>query len=69
VLEGEPARAAYLIGLAAALLGTEDRSGHDNLLRPAERAREQLGAEAYATAHDRGAALTREAAIEQLRSA
>lgn len=68
VHDGSPERAAYLIGVATSLLGTEDRRGYDNLMRPAERARELLGAQAYSAAYDRGAALTRDAAIEAVRS-
>lgn len=69
VHDGAPAQAAYLVGVAAALTGTEDRSGYDNLLRPAERARELLGARAYVAAYGRGAALMQGAAIEVIRSA
>ncbi|KAA8888481.1 AfsR/SARP family transcriptional regulator [Nocardia colli] len=43
---GDPATAARLVGVAAALLGAEDRRGYDNLLAPAERARELLGPDA-----------------------
>jgi predicted ATPase/DNA-binding SARP family transcriptional activator len=68
VLDGVPERAAYLVGVAAGLIGTEDRRGYDNLVRPAERARELLGARAYTAAYDRGAALTHDAAIEVIRS-
>ncbi|MFI9837760.1 BTAD domain-containing putative transcriptional regulator [Nonomuraea sp. NPDC051941] len=65
--DDEPARAAYLLGAATALLGTEDRSGFGDLLRPAERARAALGDEAFAAAYSSGAALTRDAAISAVR--
>ncbi|MGW4960523.1 BTAD domain-containing putative transcriptional regulator [Nonomuraea sp. NPDC004186] len=65
--DDEPARAAYLLGAATALLGTEDRSGFGDLLRPAERARAALGDEAFAAAYESGAALTRDAAISAVR--
>ncbi|MCA2226627.1 BTAD domain-containing putative transcriptional regulator [Nonomuraea aurantiaca] len=65
--DGDPTRAAHLLGLAAALRGTTDLSGFDNLLRPAERARALLGEAAFATAYDRGALLTRDAAIQAVR--
>ncbi|MEV6034506.1 BTAD domain-containing putative transcriptional regulator [Nonomuraea sp. NPDC052116] len=67
--DDEPARAAYLLGAATALLGTEDRSGFGDLLRPAERARAALGDEAFAAAYGSGAALTRDAAISAVRPA
>ncbi|MGV9375871.1 BTAD domain-containing putative transcriptional regulator [Nonomuraea sp. NPDC003707] len=67
--DDEPARAAYLLGAATALLGTEDRSGFGDLLRPAERARAALGDEAFAAAYESGAALTRDAAISAVRPA
>ncbi|MEU6783209.1 BTAD domain-containing putative transcriptional regulator [Nonomuraea angiospora] len=67
--DDEPARAAYLLGAATALLGTEDRSGFGDLLRPAERARAALGDEAFAAAYGSGAALTRDAAISAVRRA
>ncbi|MFD1543232.1 BTAD domain-containing putative transcriptional regulator [Nonomuraea guangzhouensis] len=65
--DGEPARAAHLLGLATALRGTTDLSGYDNLLRPAERARALLGDAAFASAYDSAAALTRDAAIQAVR--
>ncbi|MEU7743514.1 BTAD domain-containing putative transcriptional regulator [Nonomuraea sp. NPDC049158] len=65
--DGDPGRAAHLLGLATALRGTTDLSGFDNLLRPTERARALLGEAAFATAYDRGAALTRDAAIQAVR--
>ncbi|MFI7127302.1 BTAD domain-containing putative transcriptional regulator [Nonomuraea sp. NPDC050153] len=65
--DDEPARAAYLLGAATALLGTEDRSGFGDLLRPAERARAALGDEGFAAAYESGAALTRDAAISAVR--
>ncbi|MFI7002454.1 BTAD domain-containing putative transcriptional regulator [Nocardia sp. NPDC050175] len=65
---GDPTTAAHLVGVAAALLGTEDRRGYDNLLAPADRARELLGADAFAAAFDRTATLTPTAATEFLRS-
>ncbi|MFI6738350.1 BTAD domain-containing putative transcriptional regulator [Nonomuraea sp. NPDC050451] len=65
--DDEPGRAAYLLGAATALLGTEDRSGFGDLLRPAERARAALGDEAFAAAYGSGAALTRDAAISAVR--
>ncbi|MEV4360567.1 BTAD domain-containing putative transcriptional regulator [Nonomuraea sp. NPDC049625] len=65
--DDEPARAAYLLGAATALLGTEDRSGFGDLLRPAERARAVLGDEAFAAAYESGATLTRDAAISAVR--
>ncbi|GAA5086377.1 BTAD domain-containing putative transcriptional regulator [Nocardia iowensis] len=65
---GAPTMAALLVGVAAALLGTEDRRGYDNLLAPADRARELLGADAFAAAFDSTAALTPTAAMEFLRS-
>ncbi|MET7337626.1 BTAD domain-containing putative transcriptional regulator [Nonomuraea sp. NPDC005650] len=67
--DDEPARAAYLLGAATALLGTEDRSGFGDLLRPAERARAALGDAAFAAAYERGATLTRDAAISAVRPA
>ncbi|MEU7836291.1 BTAD domain-containing putative transcriptional regulator [Nonomuraea sp. NPDC049129] len=65
--DAEPTRAAHLLGLATALRGTTDLSGFDNLLRPTERARALLGEAAFTTAYDRGAALTRDAAIQAVR--
>ncbi|MEV1244784.1 BTAD domain-containing putative transcriptional regulator [Nonomuraea sp. NPDC050022] len=65
--EADPTRAAHLLGLATALRGTTDLSGFDNLLRPTERARALLGEAAFTTAYDRGAALTRDAAIQAVR--
>ncbi|MEV4016482.1 hypothetical protein AB0J35_38885 [Nonomuraea angiospora] len=67
--DDEPARAAYLLGAATALLGTEDRSGFGDLLRPAERARAALGDEAFAAAYESGAALARDAALSAVRPA
>ncbi|WP_328404598.1 BTAD domain-containing putative transcriptional regulator [Nocardia sp. NBC_00403] len=66
VHDGAPGRAAYLIGLGAALIGIEDRRGYDNPLRPADRARELLDAEEFAQAYNRGSALTRDAATRVL---
>ncbi|MEV6155608.1 BTAD domain-containing putative transcriptional regulator [Nonomuraea sp. NPDC052129] len=65
--DADPTRAAHLLGLATALRGTTDLSGFDNLLRPTERARALLGEAAFTTAYDRGAALTRDAAIQAVR--
>ncbi|WP_433519814.1 BTAD domain-containing putative transcriptional regulator [Nonomuraea sp. CA-143628] len=65
--DADPTRAAHLLGLATALRGMTDLSGFDNLLRPAERARALLGEAAFTTAYDRGAALTRDAAIQAVR--
>ncbi|MEU7857665.1 BTAD domain-containing putative transcriptional regulator [Nonomuraea sp. NPDC049141] len=65
--DGEPARAAHLLGLATALRGTADLSGFDNLLRPAERARALLGDAAFASAYDSAAALTRDVAVQAVR--
>ncbi|MFX0575336.1 BTAD domain-containing putative transcriptional regulator [Nocardia nepalensis] len=64
----EPTAAARLLGAAAAMLGTVDRRGYDNLVAPAERAREALGAEAFTAAFDSTAALAPTAAIEFLLS-
>ncbi|WP_433601776.1 hypothetical protein ACQPXH_08745 [Nocardia sp. CA-135953] len=60
--------AAHLVGAATAMLGTEDRRGYDNLVAPADRAREALGAEAFTTAYERTAGLQPTAAIEFLLS-
>ncbi|MFG6192020.1 BTAD domain-containing putative transcriptional regulator [Nonomuraea sp. JJY05] len=65
--DDDPARAAYLLGVATALLGTEDRSGFGDLLRPAERARAALGDGAFAAEYESGAALTRDAAVSAVR--
>ncbi|MGI5488513.1 BTAD domain-containing putative transcriptional regulator [Microtetraspora malaysiensis] len=62
--DGEATHAAYLLGLATALRGSEDRSGFDGLLRPEDRARAALGDTAYASAYERGAALSRDAALQ-----
>lgn len=62
----EPAVAAHLLGAAAAMLGTADRRGYDNLVAPAEQAREALGPEAFTAAFDSTAASTPTAAIEFL---
>ncbi|WP_069166677.1 BTAD domain-containing putative transcriptional regulator [Nocardia altamirensis] len=67
VHDGAPTTAAELVGVAAALLGVEDRRGYDNLLAPADRARTQLGAQAFAAAFDRTAHLSPTAAIGFLR--
>jgi len=64
--EGDPARAATLLGASTALLGTEDRRGYDATLRTPERAREVLGDRAFEDAYRRGAALDRDAAIALL---
>ncbi|WP_433732629.1 BTAD domain-containing putative transcriptional regulator [Nocardia sp. CA-129566] len=62
----QPAAAAHLLGAAAAMLGTADRRGYDNLVAPAEQAREALGPEAFTAAFDSAAASTPTAAIEFL---
>jgi len=65
---GDAARAAFLLGAAAALLGTEDRRGYDAEFRTPERAREALGDRLFNEEYDRGVALGRAAAVELLRS-
>ncbi|NRQ30273.1 AAA family ATPase [Nonomuraea sp. NN258] len=64
VADGAAERAAYLVGVAAALLGTDDRRGYDGPLRTAERAKELLGEAAFQAAYDRGAALSPGAATK-----
>jgi predicted ATPase/DNA-binding SARP family transcriptional activator len=64
--EGEAARAAALLGVAAALLGTEDLRGYDEALRTPERVREALGDKAFEAEYARGAALGRDDAIALL---
>lgn len=66
--DGNATAAAHLLGAAAAMLGTEDRRGYDNLVAPADRAREALGAEAFTTAYESTAGLPPTAAIEFLQS-
>ncbi|WP_433630046.1 hypothetical protein [Nocardia sp. CA-120079] len=66
--DGNATAAAHLLGAAAAMLGTEDRRGYDNLVASADRAREALGAEAFTTAYQSTAGLQPTAAIEFLLS-
>jgi predicted ATPase/DNA-binding SARP family transcriptional activator len=63
---GDAARAAFLLGVSASLLGHDDGRGYDATLRVPERAREALGGKAFASEYDRGAALGRDAAVELL---
>ncbi|MEU6174919.1 BTAD domain-containing putative transcriptional regulator [Streptantibioticus parmotrematis] len=56
LLDGTPERAAELLGIARALRGMQVVAGPDAAVTEAA-AREALGAEAYAAAHDRGAGL------------
>ncbi|GAA4910431.1 putative ATPase [Stackebrandtia albiflava] len=66
VADGEPETAAYLLGVAAALLGTDDRRGYDAALRTPERTRAAMRPEAFQAAYDRGAARERGTAIALL---
>ncbi|WP_433525342.1 BTAD domain-containing putative transcriptional regulator [Nocardia pseudovaccinii] len=66
--DGNATAAAHLLGAAAAMLGAEDRRGYDNLVAPADRAREALGTEAFTTAYESTAGSQPTAAIEFLRS-
>ncbi|WP_063041438.1 BTAD domain-containing putative transcriptional regulator [Nocardia pseudovaccinii] len=66
--DGNATAAARLLGAAAAMLGAEDRRGYDNLVAPADRAREALGTEAFTTAYESTAGSQPTAAIEFLRS-
>jgi predicted ATPase/DNA-binding SARP family transcriptional activator len=63
---GDAARAAFLLGVSASLLGHDDGRGYDAALRVPERTREALGDKGFASGYDRGAALGRDAAIELL---
>jgi hypothetical protein len=62
MLEGDPAQAAYLLGIATNVRGVEDRSGTDPL-RTSARARESLGTNAYEAAYHRGLRLPRDEAV------
>ncbi|WP_062984638.1 BTAD domain-containing putative transcriptional regulator [Nocardia anaemiae] len=66
--DGNPTDAVHLLGVAAAMLGTADRRGYDNLLAPADRAREALGADAFTAAYESTAGLHPTVAIEFLLS-
>ncbi|MFE9323192.1 BTAD domain-containing putative transcriptional regulator [Nocardia sp. NPDC052278] len=68
MLDGNPTAAAHLLGAAAAMLGTEDLRGYDNLVAPADRARAALGADAFTAAYGSTAGLHPTAAIEFLLS-
>jgi hypothetical protein len=66
LLAGEPELAARTLGLAASMRGI--RSVPDADVRSSfERLRDVLGAEAFETAYDAGAALSRNDAIDELR--
>ncbi|MFI6577127.1 BTAD domain-containing putative transcriptional regulator [Nocardiopsis sp. NPDC050513] len=61
---GHAGRAAFLLGVAAGVLGTEDRRGYDAPLRTAERARALLGARGFDEHRRRGAELEPGAALK-----
>jgi ATP/maltotriose-dependent transcriptional regulator MalT len=65
--EGDPERAALLLGAATALRGAPDRSGSDDVVRTEERARRALGDPAYEEAYARGLALSHDAAVTLVR--
>jgi tetratricopeptide (TPR) repeat protein len=64
VLEGNPARAAFLLGGAHAIRGTED-AGNPDSVRIADMAKAALGPR-YEAEYERGRMLTREEAIAAL---
>ena len=55
--EGDPGRAAELLGASVAIRGTEDRSVHDDQ-RVADAARDALGPAGYGAAYQRGQRVT-----------
>ncbi|HYU84499.1 MAG TPA: hypothetical protein VEK80_06810, partial [Kribbellaceae bacterium] len=61
---GDPSRAAWLLGVAAALRGMRSIPASD-VRRTVEALRDRLG-DAYDTSYDEGAALTREQALAEL---
>lgn len=65
--DDNPTAATHLLGAAAALLGTEDKRGYDNLLAPAARARELLGSPAFTAAFTTTATSSPAAARQSLR--
>ncbi|WP_433759455.1 AfsR/SARP family transcriptional regulator [Nocardia sp. CA-135398] len=65
---GRQADALAAFFRSAHTIGTEDRRGYDNLVAPADRAREALGADAFTTAFESTAGLRPTAAIEFLLS-
>lgn len=66
-LRGDLAGAARLIGQATAIRGAPDLGNAENA-ELIDRLVEALGEPGYRSAHDRGAALSRDAAIEELRA-
>ncbi|WP_460352629.1 BTAD domain-containing putative transcriptional regulator [Actinoallomurus acanthiterrae] len=65
VLRGDGARAALLLGAGAALRGIS-LAGDPDVARVADRARDLIGAEAVATARERGAAMSRDEVLALL---
>jgi hypothetical protein len=62
---GRPAAAAEVLGAAAQLAGSDDPTNLD-IRRVTGRLREELGAEGFAAAYDRGRRLERGAAVARV---
>jgi hypothetical protein len=66
LLAGDPEHAALVLGIAAALRGMRSQPGSD-VRRTAERLRESLGTDRYDAAYARGATMSRDEAMAEIR--